>query len=212
MVTADGDHRLDRVRRPEGPGDGGRHAQPDDGERFGQPLAQQGGRARMGAVKLTGQRLQVGFGDQGIGVVVGTAHALGDGGGHRVGEPVGDVRSLWSWQRWMTGWSNTSPTARRSELAPSITTRMGPGDLQAAVPQPGQQIGHHRGVLGRPLGQPERDLGAVRGDPQRDHTAVLGDPDPVDHQRDQAGLNHKLRWVGVLDFQSQLASALGGIS
>ena len=41
------------------------------------------------------------------------------------GRHVDSLRLLWSWQRWMTGWSNTSRTARRSALAPSITTRMG---------------------------------------------------------------------------------------
>jgi hypothetical protein len=61
----------------------------------------------------------------------------------------------------------------------------GPGDLQAAVAQPGQQVADDRGVLGRALGQSEGDLGPIDGDAEGDHTAVLGDPDPVDHERDQ---------------------------
>ena len=48
----------------------------------------------MGAAKFTGERLKVGLGDQGVGVVVGAADALGGGGGQRVGEPVGDVAEL----------------------------------------------------------------------------------------------------------------------
>jgi hypothetical protein len=47
-----------------------------------------------GTVQLSGERLRFGLGDQGVGVVVGAAHALGDGGGERVGEPVGDVAAL----------------------------------------------------------------------------------------------------------------------
>ena len=60
-----------------------------------------------------------------------------------------------------------------------------PGDLQAALPQPDQQVADDGGVLGRALGQGERDLSAVDGDAKGDHTAVVGHPDPVDHERDQ---------------------------
>jgi hypothetical protein len=45
----------------------------------------------MGAVQFTGQCLQLGLGHQRVGVVVGATHPLGDGGGHRVGQPVRDV-------------------------------------------------------------------------------------------------------------------------
>jgi hypothetical protein len=60
-----------------------------------------------------------------------------------------------------------------------------PSHLQAALPQPDQQLAHHVSVLGGALDQPERDLGAVDGDAKRDHTAVLGHPDAVHHERHQ---------------------------
>jgi hypothetical protein len=60
-----------------------------------------------------------------------------------------------------------------------------PDDLQPAVAQGRQQVTHDRGVLGRALGQGQRDLGAVQGDAQRDHAGVLGHADAVDQQRDQ---------------------------
>jgi hypothetical protein len=44
-----------------------------------------------------------------------------------------------------------------------------PAGVQTAVPQPGQQIGDHAGVLRRALGQPQRVLHAVDADAQRDH-------------------------------------------
>jgi hypothetical protein len=53
--------------------------------------------------------------------------------------------------------------------------------VQAAPPQPGQQITEDGGALG----QGERDLGAVQGDAEGDHTALLSHPDPVDHERHQ---------------------------
>ncbi len=44
-----------------------------------------------------------------------------------------------------------------------------PCRVQAPVPQPGQQIGDHAGVLRRPFGQAERMLDPVDADPQRYH-------------------------------------------
>jgi hypothetical protein len=41
-----------------------------------------------------------------------------------------------------------------------------PRHLQTTLPQPGQQVADHAGVLGGALGQGERDLGAVQGDPE----------------------------------------------
>jgi len=38
---------------------------------------------------------------------------------------VDSLQALWSFKRWMTEWSNTWVTARRSALAPSSTTRIG---------------------------------------------------------------------------------------
>jgi hypothetical protein len=60
-----------------------------------------------------------------------------------------------------------------------------PRDLQAALTQPDQHVSDHAGVLGRALGQGERDLGAVDRDAEGDHTGVLGHPDAVDQQRHQ---------------------------
>ena len=48
----------------------------------------------MGAVQLPGQGLQVGLGDQRVGLVVGGPHPPGDGRGHRVGQPVADIAEL----------------------------------------------------------------------------------------------------------------------
>ncbi len=60
--------------------------------------------------------------------------------------------------------------------------------VQAAIPQPGQQIGDHRGVLGGTFAQPERMFGAVDADAQCDHAQVLAEVHAVDHQRDQIQL------------------------
>jgi hypothetical protein len=70
-------------------------------------------------------------------------------------------------------------------LAPSITTRTGLVTSSPRFAQPSQQVGDDRGVLGRALGQPERDLGPIQGDAEGDHAAVLGDVHAVDHERDQ---------------------------
>lgn len=53
--------------------------------------------------------------------------------------------------------------------------------IQATVDQVGQQRPGERGVLGRPLPQPERDLDALGRDPERDDVAAVGDLDPVEH-------------------------------
>jgi hypothetical protein len=85
----------------------------------------------------------------------------------------------------MIGWSNTSNTARRSALAPSSTTRIGRVTSKPRSRRPASRSRTHRGVLGRALGQGERDLGAVDGDAERDHAGVVGDADPVDQERHQ---------------------------
>jgi hypothetical protein len=48
----------------------------------------------MGTVQLLCQCFQLGLGHQRVGVVVSATHPLGDGGGHRVGQPVADVAEL----------------------------------------------------------------------------------------------------------------------
>jgi hypothetical protein len=74
--------------------------------------------------------------------------------------------------------------ARRSALTQSGTQRIGQG-IQATLAQPGAQIAHHRGVLGRAFGQPQRDLCPADRDAERDDAGVLSGPDPVDHERHQ---------------------------
>jgi hypothetical protein len=49
---------------------------------------------RDGSAPAHGQGLQLGLGDEWVGVVVGAAQALGHGGGDRVGQPVGHVPEL----------------------------------------------------------------------------------------------------------------------
>jgi hypothetical protein len=129
--------------------------------------------------------LQLGLGHQRVGVVVGATHPLGDGGGHRVGQPVRDVAEL----------VELAALDHRvvEHLQHRAAERLGavdhhqdrPGHLQPTLAQPDQQVTHHRGVLGGALGQGERDLGAVDGDAEGDHPGVLGHPDAVDQQRHQ---------------------------
>jgi hypothetical protein len=70
------------------------HAQPADRQGLGQPFTEAGGGTRVGAVQLPGQGLQVGLGDQRVGVSVGGPHPLGHHRGHRIGKPVADVAEL----------------------------------------------------------------------------------------------------------------------
>src|SRR6266545_6435885 len=94
------------------------------------------------------------------------------------------MRSLWSWQRWMIGWSNTSNTARRSALAPSITQRIGrvtPGRARAGRPAARGPGWRSRWSLHQRQGM----LGPVQVDPKGDHAGVLAEVDPVDQQADQ---------------------------
>ena len=101
----------------------------------------------MGAVQLPGQGLQLGLGDERVGVVVGAAHALGHGRGDRVGEPVRDVAEL----------------VELAALDDRVVEHLGdgaaqclgavehdqdrPGHLQPAVAQPYQHLSDHGGVL-----------------------------------------------------------------
>jgi dihydroorotate dehydrogenase (fumarate) len=115
--------------------------------------------------KFTGERLKVGLGNQGVGVVVGTTDALGDGRGQRSRQPVGDIAEL------------VELAALNDRMVEHVVDRAAqrlgavehgqdrPGDGQPAVAQPDQQVGDHGGVLGRALGQGEGNLGAVDGDP-----------------------------------------------
>ena len=77
--------------------------------------------------------------------------------------------------------------------------------VEAAVDEIGQQGACQRGVLGRPLPQPERDLDAVGRDAERHDVRALGDLDAVEHHHRQAHVlqaaAHQLakRGAGALD-------------
>ena len=139
----------------------------------------------MGAVQLAGQGLQLGLGDERVGVVVAAAHALGHGGGDRVGQPVGDIAQLVQLTALDRGMVEDVGDGTAQGFGPVDHNQDGTSHLQAALTQPGQQVGDHAGVLAGALGQAEGDFGAVHGDAERDHAAVLGDLDAVDQQRHQ---------------------------
>jgi hypothetical protein len=100
-----------------------------------------------------------------------------------------------------------------------------PGDLQATLAQPNQQLGDHGGVLGGALGQASGTL-AVDGDPQRHQAGVLSRPGdeptrdrrlggprtgPLDTAADrfQPGRVAARRQLGQHPLQRQLAQQLG---
>ena len=85
----------------------------------------------------------------------------------------------------MTGWSNTSSTARRSALAPSSTARTGRVVSRPAVAEVDDQVGDEGGVLRGSFDQAEGMLGPVDPDAEGDDAQVPGEVDAVDHQRHQ---------------------------
>jgi hypothetical protein len=85
----------------------------------------------------------------------------------------------------MTGWSNPSVTARRSAVAPSITTRIGRVTSSPRSRSPASTSVTTVVFSVAPSAKGERELGAVDGDAQGDHTGVLGHPDAVHQQRHQ---------------------------
>ena len=99
-------------------------------------------------------------------------------------------RSLCSWQRWITGWSNTAANRRAVPSAVDADQDRS-GRVQAPAPQVGQESGHHGGVLGAALDQAERMFGPVDADPQRHHAQVLTEVDTVDHQRHQVQVTQR---------------------
>jgi hypothetical protein len=139
----------------------------------------------VGAIKLPGQRFQLGLGHQRIRVAVGGPHPLGHHRGQRLGEPVADVAELVELAALDDGVVEHlgDGAARRLGVVDHDQDR--PGDLQPRLPQADQQVTHHRGVLGGAFGQSQGDLGAVDGDAQGDHTAVVGHPDAVHQERHQ---------------------------
>jgi hypothetical protein len=75
---------------------------------------------------------------------------------------------------------------RRGQCLRPVDHRQdGPGDVQAAVAQVGDQAGDQGLVLRRALGQRQRVLGSVDADAQRNHAAVLAEVHAIDQERDQ---------------------------
>ena len=66
-----------------------------------------------------------------------------------LGSFASTLRILCSWQRWITGWSNTAAHRRGERLGAVDDDQDGPGHVQAPVPQPDEQVGDDGGVLGR---------------------------------------------------------------
>jgi hypothetical protein len=163
----------------------GRHAQPGDGEGLGQPLAQAGRRAGVGAVQLPGQRLQLGLGHQQVGMVVGATHPFGDGGGHRVGQPVGDVAELVELAALDDRMVEHVQHGAVERLGAVDHHQDRPSDLQATLPQPHQQVTHTVAFSVAPSARASGILVPSRVMPRGDHAGVLGHADPVDHERHQ---------------------------
>jgi len=86
-------------------------------------------------------------------------------------------------------------------LGPVEHGQDGPGDIQAALAQPGDQAGGQGRVLGRALLDRQRVLGPVAADAERDDAGVLAEVHPVDHQRDQVQVieppGHQLSQSGL---------------
>jgi hypothetical protein len=145
----------------QGPGQGWWDTQPADRQCLSQPFTDAAGSTRVGAVQLSRQRLQVGLGDQRVGIAVGGPQPLG----HRVGQPVGDIAELMQLAA-LDHWVVEHIQHRAAQRLGAVDHRQDrSGGLQPALPQPDQHLGDHAGVLGGALGQGERDLGAVDGDP-----------------------------------------------
>jgi hypothetical protein len=70
-------------------------------------------------------------------------------------------------------------------LGPVQHRQDGLGDVQAAVPQPGDQVRHQGRVLGRAFLHRQRVLDPVDADAQRDDAGALAEVHPADHERDQ---------------------------
>jgi hypothetical protein len=139
----------------------------------------------VGLVELTGQRQQSRLGVQRGGGVVGGAHAVLDRAAQPLGQLVADVAELMQLapgEHGMVEHVQNGP-AQRLGAVQDAQDRL--GCVQAALPQPYQQVAGQGGVLGGALDQRQRVLGPVDGDPQRHHAAVLCEVDPVDHYTDQ---------------------------
>ena len=64
-------------------------------------------------------------------------------------------------------------------------------DVEPAVDQVGEQRGHDRRVLGRPVPQAERELVTFGGDPERDDVRAAVQLDPVEHDHRQSHVHER---------------------
>src|SRR6266487_3794646 len=185
VLPANLDHRLDRVGRAERAGQGGRHAQSHDGQGLGHALAQRRGGAGVGLVQLAGQLGQQSLGLDRRGGVVGLAHPpLGDGA-QPFGQLVPDIFDLVLLTSLDERLAGDVPDGAREGLGAIEDGEDGPGDIQAALAQPGDQVGDQGGVLGRAFLDGQRVLGPLNVDAERDDAGVLAEVHPVGHERDQ---------------------------
>ena len=101
----------------------------------------------------------------------------------------------------MSGLSGHVLDRAGQRLGPVQHGEDGPGDVQAAVAQPGDQIGDQGGVLRRALLDRQRVLDPVDADAERDDAGVLAEVHPVDQERDQVQVieaaAHQLRERGL---------------
>ena len=90
---------------------------------------------------------------------------------------------LWSWQRPITGRSNTSKTARRSAFDPSSTARI--GRVTSSPRSRSPTISSVTSVVFSvdPSTSDSGVFRAVDADAQCHHAAVLAEVHPVDHER-----------------------------
>jgi hypothetical protein len=126
----------------------------------------------MGAVQLTGERLKVGLGEQWVRVVVGGPHPLGHRRGNRIGKPVGDGTELMELAALDDGVVEHVAHRTSQRLGAVDHHQDGLGHLQPAVAQPGQQVGHRRGVLGGASASPSGTLVPSMVIPARPHSRV----------------------------------------
>jgi len=145
----------------------------------------------VGALEFLGEGLQLRVGEDRRVGTVGGAHLLGDGRGEVIGQLVGHISDLVQLAS-LDHRVVEDPQHRGPQGLAAVDADEDRGaGVQAAIAQPGQQIGDHRGVLRRTLSQPERVLGAVDADPQRHHAQVLAEVHAVDHQRDKIQLTQR---------------------
>ena len=91
-------------------------------------------------------------------MVLGATHPLGDGRGHRVGQPVTDVAELVELAALDDRVVEHVEHRAAQRLGAVDHHQDRPGDLKATLAQPHQQVTDDGGVLGGAFGQGEGDL------------------------------------------------------